>query len=106
VPIRPLSDVQRTLSTFLLFIVSTCGMLAPPFANARTSAVYLGANGEDRFARAAFYINAIPKSEDPDPTVASVFSVIRNVRFLMGLLLRMNRTSPQRDGEQLPTRGD
>lgn len=33
----------------------------------------------DRFARAAFYANAIPKSEDPVEAIASVFSVIRNV---------------------------
>jgi choloylglycine hydrolase len=31
----------------------------------------------DRFARASFYINAIPKAEDPVEALASVFSVIR-----------------------------
>jgi penicillin V acylase-like amidase (Ntn superfamily) len=39
----------------------------------------------DRFARASFYIQAIPKSEDPDLAVASVFSVIRNVSVPYGL---------------------
>lgn len=33
----------------------------------------------DRFARAAFYIKAIPQEEDPQMALASVFSVIRNV---------------------------
>ena len=39
----------------------------------------------DRFARASFYINAIPKDESPDLTVASVFSVIRNVSVPYGI---------------------
>jgi penicillin V acylase-like amidase (Ntn superfamily) len=39
----------------------------------------------DRFARASFYINAIPKDEGPDLTVASVFSVIRNVSVPYGI---------------------
>jgi len=39
----------------------------------------------DRFARASFYINAIPKKESPDITVASVFSVIRNVSVPYGI---------------------
>jgi penicillin V acylase-like amidase (Ntn superfamily) len=39
----------------------------------------------DRFARASFYINAIPKSEDPVVALASVFSVIRNVSVPFGL---------------------
>lgn len=39
----------------------------------------------DRFARASFYINAIPKDEAPDVTVASVFSVIRNVSVPYGI---------------------
>lgn len=39
----------------------------------------------DRFARGSFYINAIPKSEDPDKAIASVFSVIRNVSVPYGL---------------------
>jgi penicillin V acylase-like amidase (Ntn superfamily) len=39
----------------------------------------------DRFARASFYINAIPNDEDPDITLASVFSVIRNVSVPYGI---------------------
>jgi penicillin V acylase-like amidase (Ntn superfamily) len=39
----------------------------------------------DRFARASFYINAIPKDESPDITVASVFSVIRNASVPYGI---------------------
>jgi choloylglycine hydrolase len=39
----------------------------------------------DRFARASFYINAIPKDETPDVLVASVFSVIRNVSVPYGI---------------------
>ncbi|WP_342052699.1 MULTISPECIES: linear amide C-N hydrolase [unclassified Cupriavidus] len=39
----------------------------------------------DRFARASFYVNAIPKSEDPVVALASVFSVIRNVSVPFGL---------------------
>jgi len=39
----------------------------------------------DRFARASFYINAIPKSEDPVIALASVFSVIRNASVPFGI---------------------
>ncbi|WP_454648480.1 linear amide C-N hydrolase [Bradyrhizobium liaoningense] len=39
----------------------------------------------DRFARASFYVDAIPKDEDPDRAVASVFSVIRNVSVPFGI---------------------
>ncbi|WP_207078317.1 linear amide C-N hydrolase [Novosphingobium sp. KA1] len=39
----------------------------------------------DRFTRAAFYINAIPKSEDPDKALAAVFSVIRNASVPYGI---------------------
>lgn len=39
----------------------------------------------DRFARASFYINAIPKDEPADILVASVFSVIRNVSVPYGI---------------------
>ncbi|WP_050764144.1 linear amide C-N hydrolase [Beijerinckia indica] len=39
----------------------------------------------DRFARASFYINAIPKDETPNRTIASVFSVIRNASVPYGL---------------------
>ena len=33
----------------------------------------------DRFVRASFYINAVPKMDDPLVAVAAVFSVVRNV---------------------------
>lgn len=39
----------------------------------------------DRFARASFYINAIPKSKDSAVALASVFSVIRNVSVPFGI---------------------
>ncbi|HWW22671.1 MAG TPA: linear amide C-N hydrolase [Edaphobacter sp.] len=39
----------------------------------------------DRFARASFYIKAIPRDETPDITIASVFSVIRNVSVPYGI---------------------
>lgn len=39
----------------------------------------------DRFARASFYVNAIPRSENPTQAIASVFSVIRNVSVPFGL---------------------
>jgi len=39
----------------------------------------------DRFARASFYVKAIPKSEDPREAVASVFSVIRNASVPLGI---------------------
>lgn len=39
----------------------------------------------DRFARASFYINAIPKHPEPNKALASVFSVIRNVSVPYGL---------------------
>ena len=39
----------------------------------------------DRFARASFYINAIPKSQDPVHALASVFSVIRNASVPFGI---------------------
>ncbi|ALE87705.1 linear amide C-N hydrolase [Pseudomonas versuta] len=39
----------------------------------------------DRFARASFYVNAVPKSEDPRSSLASVFSVIRNVSVPYGI---------------------
>ncbi len=40
---------------------------------------------EDRFVRAAFYINAIPKTDDIRIALASVFSVIRNISSPYGL---------------------
>lgn len=39
----------------------------------------------DRFARAMFYINSIPKSKDPVVAMASVFSVIRNASVPYGI---------------------
>lgn len=39
----------------------------------------------DRFARASFYINAVPKFDDPNIAVASVFSVIRNASVPFGI---------------------
>lgn len=39
----------------------------------------------DRFARASFYINAIPKNDNPKDALASVFSVIRNTSVPYGL---------------------
>ncbi len=39
----------------------------------------------DRYARASFYINAIPKTDDYRVAVASVFSVIRNVSVPFGI---------------------
>lgn len=39
----------------------------------------------DRFARASFYINAIPRFENPNLAVASVFSVIRNASVPYGI---------------------
>jgi penicillin V acylase-like amidase (Ntn superfamily) len=39
----------------------------------------------DRFARASFFINAIPKTENPKKAVASVFSVIRGVSVPLGI---------------------
>ena len=39
----------------------------------------------DRFARASFYINAIPKNDNAKEAIASVFSVIRNASVPFGL---------------------
>lgn len=39
----------------------------------------------DRFARASFYVNAIPKSENPKIALASVLSVVRNVSVPFGI---------------------
>lgn len=39
----------------------------------------------DRFARASFYVNAIPRNENPQVSLASVFSVIRNVSVPYGI---------------------
>lgn len=42
---------------------------------------------EDRFVRAAFYINAVTKSDDPRIAAAAVFSVIRNASVPYGVSL-------------------
>lgn len=39
----------------------------------------------DRFARASFYVDAIPRTESPVETIASVFGVIRNVSVPLGI---------------------
>lgn len=39
----------------------------------------------DRFTRAAFYVNAVPRTPDPLVSLASVFSVIRNVSVPYGI---------------------
>ena len=39
----------------------------------------------DRFARASFYVNAIPKAENPTEALASVFGVIRNASVPYGI---------------------
>ncbi|WOC17290.1 putative protein YxeI [Pseudochrobactrum sp. MP213Fo] len=39
----------------------------------------------DRFARASFYVNAIPKTDDAEETLASAFSVIRNASVPFGI---------------------
>lgn len=39
----------------------------------------------DRFARASFYINAVPKTDDERIAVASVFSVVRNTSVPYGI---------------------
>ena len=42
-------------------------------------------NPSDRFVRASYYIDAIPKTDDPALAVASVFSVIRNISVPYGI---------------------
>lgn len=39
----------------------------------------------DRFARASFYVNAIPQTSDTRTAIASMFSVIRNVSVPLGI---------------------
>ncbi|MGE4350271.1 MAG: linear amide C-N hydrolase [Candidatus Berkiella sp.] len=39
----------------------------------------------DRFVRASFYVNAIPKTENPVEAIASVFGVIRNASVPFGI---------------------
>jgi penicillin V acylase-like amidase (Ntn superfamily) len=40
----------------------------------------------DRFVRASFYVNAIPKTDDPLLATASVFSVVRNASVPYGIM--------------------
>ena len=39
----------------------------------------------DRFARASFYIGAIPQTSDPQTAIAGIFSVMRNVSVPLGI---------------------
>lgn len=39
----------------------------------------------DRFTRASFYVNAVPKPEDSKTALASVFSIVRNVSVPFGI---------------------
>lgn len=39
----------------------------------------------DRFARASFYVNAVPQDTDPDRALASMFGVIRNASVPLGI---------------------
>ncbi len=39
----------------------------------------------DRFARASYYLTAIPKTDDPQIAIASLFSVVRNVSVPYGI---------------------
>ena len=39
----------------------------------------------DRFARASFYVDAVPKTDDPRAALAATFSVIRNVSVRLGI---------------------
>ena len=57
----------------------------------------------DRFVRASFHINAIPHHEGPDPAVASVFSVIRNVSVPYGI---MTSGQPNISSTRWPTVAD
>ena len=42
----------------------------------------------DRFARASFFINAIPQTDDAKKTVAAVFSIIRGVSVPLGITVQ------------------
>ncbi len=56
--------------------------------------------GADRFARASFYVNAIPQDTDPDRALASVFGVIRNVSVPLSSM--RSAPSPPSRPEALP----
>ncbi|VVE17845.1 choloylglycine hydrolase [Pandoraea capi] len=68
----PIFDEQLALNTYWKQIGGTTFL---PGTN----------RASDRFARASFYINAIPRSEDPVQALASVFSVIRNASVPYGI---------------------
>ncbi|WP_306350483.1 linear amide C-N hydrolase [Flavobacterium sp. '19STA2R22 D10 B1'] len=68
----PIFDKQLALNAFWNEIPGT---MALPGTNKAT----------DRFVRASFYVNAIPKVDDTRVAVASVFSVIRNCSVPYGI---------------------
>ena len=66
----------------------------------------LGTNrASDRFARAPFYVSAVPKYLEPDLAVATMFSVIRNASVPFGITTPTSPTSPARAGARWPTTG-
>ena len=54
----------------------------------------------DRFVRASFYINAIPKTANINEAIASTFSVIRSVSVPLGISNPDSPTSLQPCGAQ------
>lgn len=68
----PIFDQQLALNTYWKQIGGTVML---PGTN----------RASDRFARASFYTNAIPKTNSPTENIASVFSVIRNVSVPYGI---------------------
>ena len=68
----PIFDQQLALNTYWQHIGGTTML---PGTN----------RAADRFARASFYVNAIPKDPNPNKALASVFSVIRNVSVPYGI---------------------
>jgi penicillin V acylase-like amidase (Ntn superfamily) len=68
----PIYDEQLALNTYWKQIGGTTFL---PGTN----------RASDRFARASFYVNAIPKDANPNRAIASVFSVIRNVSVPYGI---------------------
>ena len=57
----------------------------------------------DRFVRASFYINAVPKTADPLVAVAAVFRVVRNASTPYGIATSDSATSPPRAGARSST---
>ena len=68
----PVYDQQLALNTYWQSIGGT--VMLPGTSRAA-----------DRFARASFYINAIPKTGNADQALASVFGVIRNASVPLGI---------------------